>query len=75
MAATDLHFFGDSGIFPNCAAVYAVVYQPSIFNKTLLASKSRISKEDVTIPRHDLVLTNMGSNLVSNANIISWVDI
>ena len=50
--AIDLYVFGDVSILANCAAVYAVVYQPSITNKGLLVSNSRISKKDVTIPRH-----------------------
>ena len=66
VTAIDLHVFGDAGILVNCAAVYAVVYQPSITNKGLLVSKSRISKKDVTIPRLELLSALIGSNLVSN---------
>ena len=38
---TDLRQFGDA----NCAAVNAVVNHPSITNKRLLVSKTRISKK------------------------------
>ena len=62
----DLHVFGDASILANCAAVYAVVYQPNITKKGLLVSKYLISKKDVTIPRLELVSMHMGSNLVFN---------
>ena len=66
MTAIDLVVFGDASILANFAAVYAVHYQPSITNKGLLVSKSRISKKDVTIPRLELASAHMGTNLVSN---------
>ena len=68
MTEIDLNRFGDGGSIANCAncaAVYAVVYQPSITNKGSLVSKSQISKKDVTIPRFALVSAHMDSNLVS----------
>ena len=40
----DLHVFGDASILANCAAVYALVYQPSITNKGLLASLEYLRK-------------------------------
>ena len=55
-----LYLFGDASILGNCAAVYAVVYQPSITNKGLLVSKFRLSKEDVTIARLELVSAQYG---------------
>ena len=58
--------FADASILSNCAVVYAVVDQPSIANKGLLVSKSRISEKYVTILGPELVSTHMGSNLVSN---------
>ena len=79
----DLHVFGDYTL-ANCAAVYTVVYQPSISNRGLLVSKSRISKKDVTIPRPELVSAHMGSNLVSSVlptlkienikSVFGWTD-
>ena len=65
MIATDQHMFGDASILANCATVYAVVFQPSITNKGLLVSKSRISKKDVTIPRLEHI-AHICSNFVSN---------
>ena len=66
MTAIDLHVFGDASILANCAAVYAVVNQPSITSKGLLVSKTRLSKKDLTIPRLELVSAHMASNLVTN---------
>ena len=62
----DLHVFGDVSILANCAAVYAIVYQPSITNKGLSVTNSRISKKDVTISRLELISAHVVSNLVSN---------
>ena len=50
ITSVDLHVFGDASIVANCAAVYAVVNQPSAISQGLVASKSRISKRDLTIP-------------------------
>ena len=55
-----LYLFGDASILANCAAVYAVVYQPSVTNKGLLVSKPRLSKEDVIIARLELVSAQCG---------------
>ena len=52
----DLHVFGDGSIVANCAAVYASVNQPSAVSQDLVASKLRISKRDLTIPRLELFL-------------------
>ena len=61
-----------------------VVYQPSITNKKLLVSKSRIPKKSVTIPRLELVSAHMCSDLVSNVllslkmqnikSVVGWTD-
>ena len=40
--------------------------QPSVISQGLVASKSRISKRDLTIPRLELVSTHMACNLISN---------
>ena len=84
MTTTDLHVFGDASILGNCAAVYAVVYQPSVTNKGLLVSKFLISKKDITIPRLEIVSTHMSSKLVSNVlsalktenmrSVVGWTD-
>ena len=50
----DLHVFEYASIVANCAAVCAVVNQPSAISQGPLASKSRISKRDLTIPKLEL---------------------
>ena len=84
MTAIDLHVFADASIPSHCTAVYAVVDQPSITNKGLLVSKSRISEKYVTTQGPELVSTHIGSNLVSNVfpalktekirSLIGWID-
>ena len=65
----DLHIFGNASILANCAAVYAVVNQPPAISQGLVASKSRISKRDLTIPRLELVSAHMACNLISNVKL------
>ena len=62
----DLHVFGDASILGYCAVAYAVVNQPSVVNQGLIASKSRLSKKDVTIPRLELIATHMAAKLATN---------
>ena len=66
ITAIDLHVFADASIVANCAAVYAVVYQPSSVSQDLVTGKSRISKHNITVPRLELISTYMGANLVQN---------
>ena len=66
ITSVDLHAFGDASIVANCVAVYAVVNQLSAISQGLVASKSRNSKRDLTIPRLELVSTHMACNLISN---------
>ena len=83
MSAIDLHVFGNASILTN-SVDFAVVYQPSITNKGLLVSKSRMVKKDVTIPRLELVSVHMDSILVSNVlsalktenirSLVEWTD-
>ena len=84
VTAIDLHVFDDGSILANCVAVYAVVNQPSIISKGLLVSKTRLSKNDLTIPRLELVSAHMVSNLVTNVmsalqrenirSVVGWTD-
>ena len=39
ITSVDLHVFGDASIVANCAAVYAVVNQPSAISQGLVASR------------------------------------
>ena len=62
----DLHVFGDASALGCCAAAYVVVYQPSNVNQGLIASKSRLSKRDMTIPKLELIAAHMATNLAVN---------
>ena len=61
-----LHAFGDASGRGVCAIVYAVVTQDSGISQGLVSAKSRLAKEDLTIPRLELVAGHMAVNLASN---------
>ena len=56
--SVDLHIFRDASIPGYCAVAYAVVSQPSKVNQGLVASKSRLWKKGITIPRLELIATH-----------------
>ena len=58
--------FEEASIVANCTVVYAVVNQASAVSQGPVASKSRTSKRDLTIPRLGLVSIHMACNLTSN---------
>ena len=61
-----LHAFGDASSQGVCATVYAVVDQESGVTQGLITSKSRISKQNLTIPKLELVAGHMAANLAVN---------
>lgn len=64
--AIDLHTFGDTSGAGTSAAMYAVVYQASGVNQGLLATKSRLAKKGLTIPRLELVSAHMAVKFAEN---------
>ena len=62
----ELHCFGDASGRGISVAVYAVVSQPSGDSVVLVAAKSRLAKQGVTIPRLELVSGHMATNLIVN---------
>ena len=66
MKAVHLHIFADASTLACCAAAIAVVEGSTGVVKGLLASKSRISKRDTSIPRLELVSGHMAANLARN---------
>ena len=62
----DLHSFGDACSNGVAACVYAVISQASGTNQSLIAARSRLSKQGLTIPRLELVAGHMAVNLVDN---------
>ena len=78
-----LHAFGDASSQGVCAAVYAVVKQESGTNQGLITAKSRLAKQNLTIPRLELVAGLMATNLAVNVQealsdyhppIYCWLD-
>ena len=67
-----MQVFGEASILANSAAAYDVVSQPSAINQGLVASKSQISQRDMTIPRLQLVSTNMACNLITIKREVSF---
>ena len=61
-----LHIFADASTLACCAAAIAVVEGDTGVVQGLLASKSRISKRDTSIPRLELVSGHMAANMARN---------
>ncbi|CAB4040213.1 Hypothetical predicted protein [Paramuricea clavata] len=66
IGAMELHSFGDASGHGVATAVYAVVRQPSGTTQGLVAAKSRLAKQGLTIPRLELVAAHMAANVVDN---------
>ena len=49
-----------------CNVAYAVIYQPNKISQGLIASKSRLAKKNLTIPRLELIAAQMSANLSQN---------
>ena len=62
----ELHAFGDASTQGVGAAVYSVIHQESGTTQILVAGKSRLAKEDLTVPRLELVSAHMAANLLVN---------
>ena len=62
----ELHGFGDASGDGVPSAVYAIVRQPSGVSQGLVAAKSRLSKQVLTIPHVELVSAHMTASLLSN---------
>ena len=62
----ELHSSGDASGNGVATAVYAVVRQPSDTTQGLVAAKSRLAKQGLTIPRLELVAAHMAANIVDN---------
>ena len=63
-----LHAFGDASGHGVSAAIYAVVRQESGVTQGLVAAKSRLAKQGLTIPRLELISGHMAVNLVTNVH-------
>ena len=66
ISAITLHAFGDASKSGVSSPVYAVVQQGEVKTQGLVCAKSRLAKQNLTIPRLELVAAHMATNLVSN---------
>ena len=62
----ELHSFGDASGNGVATCVYAVVQQDSGSSQGLIASRSRLSKRGLTIPRLELISGHIAVNHVRN---------
>ena len=62
----DLHIFCDSSKIDCCAVGYIVAHHSEGSSQGLIASKSRLAKQNTTIPRFKLIASHMASNLAQN---------
>ena len=62
----ELHSFGDASTQGVCAVVYAVVEQESGTTQGIVSARSRLSKQNLTIPRLELIVGHMAVNLAAN---------
>ena len=62
----ELRSFGDASTKGVSACVYAIVRQASGTNQSLIAARSRLSKQGLTIPLLKLVAGHMAVNLITN---------
>ena len=62
----ELHDFGKASSPGVETVVYAVVKQNSGATKKLVVGKSRLAKQEITIPRLELVSAHMAANVVTN---------
>ena len=70
---TNIHAFGDPNIMGTCTVAYAAVFERSGTQQKIIASKSCLAKQKLSIPRFDLVATYMAVNLTIR-NVSGWND-
>ena len=61
-----IHVFGNVSLLGTCAVAYAVIRQPSVTKQGLIASKSKLSKKQLTISILGLLPAQMVANLANN---------
>ena len=60
------HVFGDASGLGVAATAFAVVSQPSGVTQGVVAAKARLAKQDLSIPRQELVACHMATNLATS---------
>ena len=62
----DIHVFRDASLLVKRTVAYAAIPQLSGIKLLSIASKSRLSKKQLTIPRLEFVAAQMATNLADN---------
>ena len=62
----DIHLFSDASINGVYTVVYEVIYQPNKISQGLITSKTRLAKRNLTIPRLELIASQMSANVSQN---------
>ena len=50
IAEIDIYLFSDASIDGVCTVTYTIVYQPNKVSRSLITSKSRLAKKNISIP-------------------------
>ena len=61
-----IHRFSDANLNGVYIVAYAVIYRSSNISQVLIASKSKLAKRNLTIPRLELIVAQMSANLSQN---------
>ena len=62
----DIHLFSDASLDGVHTVAYAIVYQPNKVSQSLITSKCRLAKKNISIPRLELIAAHMSSILTGN---------
>ena len=73
MAKIDLHVFCGSSKIGSCAVEYIRAHHPGSSSQGLIASKSRLAKQNTEIPCLELTACHMASNL-AHLTYKKWKD-
>ena len=74
VTAITFHAFGDASKHGVSAVVYAVVEQEEATTQGLVCAKARLAKQNLTIPRLELVAGHMAVNLATNVEAAVGVE-
>ena len=66
LTVINIHVFANSRIIGTCATANAVIYQPGHVNQYVIASKYWLAKQNLSIPRLELIAVHIASNFSNN---------
>ena len=62
----DIDLFSDASITGICTVAYVVIYQSNNISQDVIKSKNRLANRNLTIPRLELIVSQMSANLSEN---------